>query len=449
MRRFVSLPAIFQLTIALTVATPATSAEPVSFKRDVAPILRDKCVACHGSKKAEGGYRADSYRNVMKEGDSGLAGFTSGDLDDSEVFRRVVSEDVDERMPLEADPLESEAVGLLRRWIEEGAKFDGEDPAAPLVKVIPPTTHPEPPQEYAFPVPVVALKFGPDGEQIFASGYHEVTVWSTRTGELQRRIKNVGERTHALSFSTDGRLLAVGSGSPGRLGEARVFEVSSGKLITVLGKTGDVVLDVAFSPDSQRLAVAAADGLIRVFDTATGEEQLVIGSHSDWVAAVAWSADGQQLASASRDKTAKVFNAQTGNLLITYSGHGEPVEGVAFHPNGKDAYSSGADKKIHLWKIEDAKRKSALNVGDSVYKLSASEKFLFAASADGTVRQFNIESQKEVRSLTGHQDWVLSVAYHDKSRLVASGGFDGRIQVWSADDGSQVAAFSATPGPRQ
>src|SRR6478672_11363283 len=67
---------------------------------------------------------------------------------------------------------------------------------------------PDPPQAYRRPVPIMAVAFNQDGQQLAASGYHEVTVW-TPAGVLARRISNVAERTYSLNYSPDGSLLAV------------------------------------------------------------------------------------------------------------------------------------------------------------------------------------------------------------------------------------------------
>ncbi|MGB1814755.1 MAG: c-type cytochrome domain-containing protein [Rubripirellula sp.] len=42
----------------------------ISFRRDVAPIFLENCVACHDAKKAEGGYRIDTFTELCKPGDS-------------------------------------------------------------------------------------------------------------------------------------------------------------------------------------------------------------------------------------------------------------------------------------------------------------------------------------------------------------------------------------------
>ncbi|MGE0756496.1 MAG: c-type cytochrome domain-containing protein [Pirellulaceae bacterium] len=426
--------------------TQLQSAEPVSFRKDIAPILQDACIACHGPKKAEGGYRVDSYERAVKAGDSGTDAFAAGKLDDSEAFRRMTSTDADERMPLEADPLPAEQIALFKRWLEEGAKFDGSSPTADLVTIIPAPTHPEPPASYPFAVPVTAVAFSLDGEKLFVGGYHELTVWNVTDGTLVQRIKNVGQRSYALAVSPDGSLIAVGCGAPGRLGETRVFATNTGELKSVVGSTGDVVLDVAFSPAGDRLAVGAADGIVRVFDVSSGNEALNLSSHSDWVTAVAWNADGTRLGTASRDKTAKVFDSKTGELVVTYSGHGQPVRGIAFHPEGKEAYSSGGDNKIHRWQLADAKKTAEIGFGGEVYKLVCDSESLVAGSADKTVRQFQAKTHSQVRQYPGHADWVLSVAYSLKAKRIASGAFDGVVRVWNAEDGKAVSTFLAAPG---
>ena len=82
----------------------ANAQEAASFKADIAPILINNCLACHGPKKAEGGYRVDTFERFLREGDSGAAAITAANHDESESLRRIKSEDEFERMPLEGEP---------------------------------------------------------------------------------------------------------------------------------------------------------------------------------------------------------------------------------------------------------------------------------------------------------------------------------------------------------
>jgi DNA-binding beta-propeller fold protein YncE len=438
------LPRLALLTLLL--APALALAEPVSFKKDVAPILLNNCLACHGPKKAEGAYRIDTFERVMAAGDSTLNGFVAKELENSESFRRITSDDKAERMPFEGDPLPAEQIDILKRWITEGAAFDGPDVKAPLVSYIPPPIHPAAPEAYRGTMPITAVEFSPDGTQLLVGGYHEITIWNPEDGKLIRRIGNVGQRTYAVHYSPDGSLIAVACGAPGRLGEVRLFKPDSGELVRVLGMTTDVVFDCAFSPQGDRLAAAAADATIRVFDVATGAEPLTITSHSDWVFAVAWNADGTKLASASRDKTAKVFDAKTGDLLVTYSGHNQPVRGVMFHPDGAEVFSTGSDNKLHRWKAGDAAKTAEVAFGGEVYKPAPAGEFFVAPAADNKVGQFGAKDQKKVRDYTGAPDWVLSAAMHPAVKRIAGGSFDGEVFVWNADDGKLVTSFFAAPG---
>ena len=430
----------------LALTSFAASAEPVSFRQDIAPILQNNCLACHGPKKAEGGYRVDSFQRVMAAGDSGEVGFSS-EADASESFRRIVTDDPDERMPWDSEPLRADEIALVKRWIEEGAKYDADDPAAPLSAIVPPPVHPSAPEVYGNTLPITAVAFSPDGEQLIVGGYNELTLWSPQSGQLLKRVGNVGQRTYALAYSPDGKLLAVGSGAPGQLGEVRLLDAATGELQHVLMSTSDVVFDLAFNPAGDRLAVASADGVIRVFGREDKALQLAITSHSDWVMAIAWSADGSKLASASRDKTSKVFDAKTGDLLVTYSGHAQPVKGVAFHPDGAEVFSSGGDKKVHQWKVADGKKTADVtSFGQESYKVTTGGAFMFVTSADKSARQFELKTRKQIRQYSGHQDYVLAAGYHDATKRLATGAFDGEVRVWNTEDGKPIVTFVAAPG---
>jgi tricorn protease-like protein len=421
--------------------------EPVSFRRDIAPLLIGHCQACHGPKKAEGAYRVDSHERALAEGESVSPGFAPMDLDASEAYRRMTSEDKDERMPKDAEALSAEQLALFKRWIEEGARFDGPDAKASLASIVPPPTYPDPPEAYSRPILITAATFSPAGNELFVSGYHEITVWNPTDGSLLRRIKNVGERTYDLQFSPDGKLLAAASGAPGRMGEVRLYDPATGNLIKVLGSTIDVVFSLAFNPAGDRLAAGGADSAIRIYDIAAGTEVKAIEVHSDWVMAVAYAPDGKQIAAASRDKTAKVFDADSGKALSTFTEHNAPVQGVLFTADGKQVYSSGDDRKVRLWNSADGKQIAEIaGFGGQVFKLTAGGEFFFAPSADKTVKQYELASQKLVRSYSGHKEWVLSAAYHAGTQRLAGGGFDGEVRIWNTADGMPVVNFFAVPG---
>jgi len=429
----------FLLVGALTSASFAneTAEQPVSFRSDIAPLLLENCLACHGAKKAEGGYRVDSYDELLKPGDSGEIPVALNKDAASELLKRVTSPDELERMPAESEPLAPKQIDRITKWIESGAKFDGRSSSMSLALVVPPAQYADPPKSYLRPIPVTATAFSPDGTQVLASGYHEVPVWNARDHSLARRIKNIGQRVYGLSFSADGQTLAVACGEPGRGGEVRLVNFATGEIVGVVARSKDVALDVAFRPNSNDLAVAAADGVIRIVDWQTQEDIRTIASHADWVTAIAWSDDGSRLISASRDKSAKVYDGSTGELLSSYLGHGAAVRGVTILSDAKQVVSIGADGKLHRWYIDDAKKIAEVGIGKEGYKLIRNGNDLFVPCADHRVLRIDLASNSIVREFKGHADGVLSVALGGSTgeanetdgMLILSGSFDGELRL--------------------
>ena len=424
---------------------PVGRADEVSFRRDLAPVLVQKCLACHGPKKAKGSYRVDTFDKLALPGDTGEPMITAGKPDMSELFYRLSTDDDDERMPHEDDPLPPKVLAKFKQWIDDGAKFDGGDPKALLATILPPPRHPDPPAKYPRAVPITALTFSADGQSVFVSGYHEVSVWGAAGGKLQRRIAREGERTYGLSVSPDGKWLATASGQPGRLGEVRLFEAATGKLDSVLTTAPDVMLDVAFDPAGRRMVAGGADGQVRVIDLASRKVTHTLGLHSDWVNAVTWDHNGSRFATASRDHTAKVFDLAANKSLVTFAGHGKNVRGVVFHPDGRELFTSGMDKKVQLWRISDGKRVRDTGFSAELFKLARRDKVLFVPAADNRVRRYQTNDLKHLGDFA-LDDWAVSVAISPDGKHLAAGGFNGQVRIWTLEDGKERNTFTAIPG---
>jgi mono/diheme cytochrome c family protein len=98
----------------------------VDYNRDVRPILSDNCFACHGpdATHREADLRLDKEASA-KEDRGGYAAIVSGKPDESELLRRVASEDESERMPPAetGEALTPGEIETLRRWIAAGAPW--------------------------------------------------------------------------------------------------------------------------------------------------------------------------------------------------------------------------------------------------------------------------------------------------------------------------------------
>ena len=117
---------ISTILIVLLLTNQADAVEPVDFERQIRPLLLEKCGECHGATTQRSGLRIDARHGAFKGGDGGPA-IVPGKADQSELFRRVITEAPDERMPPEQPPLKKDEIELLRRWINSGANWPESD----------------------------------------------------------------------------------------------------------------------------------------------------------------------------------------------------------------------------------------------------------------------------------------------------------------------------------
>lgn len=97
----------------------------VDFRRDVLPILSEKCFSCHGfdAESRQADLRLDTHAGAI--GDDGGGAVVPGEPDESELVSRITSNDPDVRMPPpESGPaLTDSQVTTLREWIAQGAEY--------------------------------------------------------------------------------------------------------------------------------------------------------------------------------------------------------------------------------------------------------------------------------------------------------------------------------------
>ena len=87
-----------KIAYAKAAAAETSAAEAKHFHEKVLPILRNECFRCHG-EKSRGGLQLDSRAAALKAGDSELPAVVPGDVEASELIRRIQSHDEAERMP--------------------------------------------------------------------------------------------------------------------------------------------------------------------------------------------------------------------------------------------------------------------------------------------------------------------------------------------------------------
>ena len=199
--------------------------------------------------------------------------------------------------------------------------------------------------------------------------------------------------------------------------------------------------------------------------------------HDDWGSL----SPGQSFViSSSRDRTVKASSLGDGGLFTTYKGHRReygPLKGmhrvydVQTEPQTRRVWSAGEGLHLHGWnpvtvRDEDgtaadmesrfAKAYSVDHIRhdfrDHIFRLVHADSRLFAAAADGQVKEFAIHGPQArfdpnnvstLRTLAGHSDFLFSLDVNNG--LVAAAGYSGEVVIWDTSNGEVLNRFVAAP----
>lgn len=122
------MPRALSWLIVWSLAAPGLTAQAaddprVDFAKDVKPILHDRCVKCHAGTQKKGALSINTREALLAGGESGAA-IVPGKPGESELIRRIISDDAGLRMPSEGKPLTEKQIATLKAWVAQGAEWE-------------------------------------------------------------------------------------------------------------------------------------------------------------------------------------------------------------------------------------------------------------------------------------------------------------------------------------
>lgn len=427
----------------LTSRCLAQTARPVSYKKQIAPIFATSCNACHGGAMPQSGLSTTSYAALMKGGTRGRAVLAANPKDS--LLVQYLEGTKQPRMPI-GSTLKPAEIALVKRWIAEGAKSDGE--AQPVKPKDAPTTG----VRSGILPQIASLAWKADGSLLAAGTYREVIVFDA-AGKRLRTLTGLSDVVRALAFSPDGNVLAAAGGVPGQGGEIRFWDANTGMLLkTVQGHT-DCIYGFAWRPDGKQFVTTSYDKTIRLWDAEKYTMTAELKEHAEAVYAAAYSSNGKFLATSSADRSIRVWDAATGNRLYTLAGHTDVVTSLSFDPTaaaGERLLSASADKTVRLWTMkpdngESAKTYAAQDDVITDMHYSPDGKWFVTASNDGAVKLWDAAKGESLKTIVRGGDAILAVAFTPNNKTLAVGSYDGSVTLYTLPDGAKSATLIAAP----
>lgn len=245
-----------------------TASPEVSFAKEILPLLKRNCIACHREGEAEGGLSAETVKDLLTGGDNGPS-LVAGKADESLLVERILA-DEDERMPppdnaVDAKPFTPEQIELLKRWISQGAKSDLESADRGW-------------QWHPIPESIrnsYASALSPDRQFAVVARANRVTIFETASGQPIQELSDSGlkqagvadhDMVQAIAISPLGDRIATGGYRSIRLWKR------TRRSPVVPDGLKDVSGPLAVSPDGKSIARYDGTGNLLVTELASGNQ---------------------------------------------------------------------------------------------------------------------------------------------------------------------------------
>ena len=267
---------------------------PVDYATEILPLLKQNCLACHHAKEAEGGLVMETIETILQGGDTGPA-LVSGKSAESLLFTRAVGGD-EPLMPPEdngvgAKALNPEQLGLLKLWIDQGAKVGMEEPVESIKwQPIPESIR-----------TVYSLDIAPDGNFAVVGRGNRVVVIDTDTHEISGRLVDpsldVGEVTdvdliQSVAVSPQADLIATGG-----FRTVRLWRRASQSILSDNVPFTNAVGLMAIHGNQDLVAVVNAIGDIEIWSLQDQKLKITLRGNAEKVVDLIWSDSNDSLIS--------------------------------------------------------------------------------------------------------------------------------------------------------
>jgi len=275
-----------------------------------------------------------------------------------------------------------------------------------------------------------ALAFGLNGTALAIADGEHVCLWDVVTNKGCRSSSDVTV-ANAVAFSPDGKTLGVG----GAGGRVALFNARTMTLTTFFTDPGsEGVVSLALGPNGKTVAAGDNNGSVYLWDVATGKAITLTDPEGQGVRTVAFSPDGKTLAVGDLNGSVYLWEAVGGKLASTLTDPGSKgVDSMAFSPDGATLAAGDFNGRTFLWDVAGKTVARAYpdpsSKGVTAVAFSPDGRLLVAADENSDIFFWNAAAVGLVNPLVANQ-FVTELAFSADSKTLAAGDDGGGLTLW-------------------
>ncbi|MEZ6068349.1 MAG: DUF1549 domain-containing protein [Planctomycetaceae bacterium] len=358
------------------------------------------------------------FAKLLAGGESEEAAVVPGQPAASRLIGVITPQDGKAEMPQGKPPLSDAERTTITNWIVQGAKDDTPANARERYDI-------DHPPVYSRSPIITSVDYSPDGSLLAMAGFHEVLLHKADGSGLVARLIGMSERIESIAFSPDGNRLVVAAGNPGRMGELQIW--------------------AKVSPDEQGPSTEAAAPAATAADWRL---QLSIPITADTLFGASWSPDGKLVAVGCTDTIVRGFNAESGEQVFFNGAHDDWPLKTVFSVDGSHILSVGRDMSTKLYMVDTQRfvdnvtsiTPGALKGGISALTRHPTRDEVLVGGSDGVPRIYRMhrvtkrvigDDANLIRRYPEMRGRIYGAAYSpDGNRIAISSALDGRGQIF-------------------
>ncbi len=276
--------------------------------------------------------------------------------------------------------------------------------------------------------PSLCSDISPGATRVLSTVGPELRIWDLAP-QRERRVFAGHDGRVCASFSPDGRRVATGDMS----GLIRIFDADSGALLQTLAGHTRRVKAVHFAPDGSTLISGAEDGTLRVWNLAGGSQRYALPDHNAQSSqSIALSPDGRTLAVTNRDLSIGLLDLASGRMYRRFPASNRELISACFSRDGTRLITTSRRNAIRHHDLNGALLADVLMAATPwSLAVTADGQYVVTGTWGAALQLHDPETGAERLRLEGHSAVVYGVASHPTDpRLVASASADGTVRLW-------------------